>query len=55
MINDVDDIKLASDCVKRVCLWRILYIKDTAYGEKEFMRKLFAHVSVSTFGAEQRP
>src|SRR6267154_1585406 len=50
MINDVDDIKLVSDCVKRVCFWRFLYIKDTAYGEKEFMRKFFAHVS-TTFAA----
>jgi hypothetical protein len=50
MINDVDDIKVASDCVKRVCLWRFLYIKDTTYGEKEFMRKFFAHVS-TTFAA----
>jgi hypothetical protein len=50
VINDVDDIKLASDCVKRVCLRRILYIKDTTYGDKEFMRKLFAHVS-TTFAA----
>jgi hypothetical protein len=48
MINDVDDIKLASDWVKRVCLCRFLDIKDTTYREKEFMRKLFAHVSVST-------
>ena len=48
MINDVDDVKLAPDCVKGVCLWRFLYIKDTTYGEKEFMRKLFAHVSSET-------
>jgi hypothetical protein len=53
MINDVDDIKLASDCVKMVCLWRFLYIKDTTYGEKEFMRKFFAHIS-TTFAAGDR-
>lgn len=47
MIYDVDDIKLASDCVERVCLWRFLDIKDTTYGEKEFMRKLFVHVRES--------
>jgi hypothetical protein len=44
MINDVDDIKPASDRVKRVCLWRLLEIKDTTYGEKEVMRKLFVHI-----------
>jgi hypothetical protein len=54
MINDFDDIKLASDCVKRVCLWRFLYIKDTAYGEKEFMRKLFAHVSTTFATGDHR-
>lgn len=30
-INDVDDIELASDRVKRVGLWRFLDVKDSTY------------------------
>ena len=54
MINDVNDIKLVTDCIERVCFWRFLDIKDTTYREKEFMRKLFAHVSTTFAAVNQR-